>query len=394
MYKTRAIFFIAVCHCIPLVILFCYLCIAYKVDPLYLYNSPCIASSDIGLLSTDVPVILNPNMRLQAAGIANVYDFDSVVLGTSMLENTSSAYCDEKIGGNFVNVSISGGNYFERSIILNYFLNKKDIKNVIYSLDSYYIDCNKESFFDLNQWEYIYTGSKPSILKYLDISFMRTILGFHQCEGKKSTPDRPNAWLGSDDHMCRFGGIENWVANQDKQGVGEFLNATIPLAARQAAVKNRNFAHDLEREKKAKKYIDDNLLIFAEMFPATKFYLVFPPYWRYQFAYWRQIDPQAYHIHKTCVRYLVGRAQSLKNVYVFGFEDCEFVDHIENYKDVKHYHPRINEYITDSIAERKHLLTSSNIDAYLDRCEALSLKFDFQALEADVKKLLDEYKKK
>lgn len=125
MYKTRTIVFIAICHCLPFAILLCYLSIAYKVDPLYLYASPSDTSGNAGLLSTDVPVTLHPNMRFQAAGIANIYDFDSIILGTSMLENTSSADCNEKIGGTFVNVSLSGSNYFERSIVLNYFLHKK-----------------------------------------------------------------------------------------------------------------------------------------------------------------------------------------------------------------------------------------------------------------------------
>lgn len=392
MYKTRTIVFIAICHCLPLTILLCYLCIAYKVDPLYLYSSPSDTLDDASLLSTHVPVILHPNMRIQAAGIANIYDFDSIILGTSMLENTSSVDCNEKIGGTFVNISLSAGNYFERSIVLNYFLNKKNIKNVIYSLDCHYLKCNKDSSYKLDQWDYIYTGSRPAIAKYLDISFMRTILGFNQKKEEKSTPDRPTAWLTSDDQMCRFGGLKNWVANQDKQGVGDFLNSGVPFAAKQADVKKR-IKRDPEREEKAKKYIDDNILIYAEKFPETKFYLFFPPYWRYQFAYWRQITPELFSIHQSVIRYLVERTKSLKNVYVFGFEDCDFVDHIENYKDITHYHPKINEYITESIAKRKHFLTPSNIDAYLDRCNELSLMFDFQAFGADVKRLLEEYKK-
>ena len=40
-------------------------------------------------------------MRLQAAGVINNFDFDSVVFGSSMLENTSAKEASKKLGGNF-----------------------------------------------------------------------------------------------------------------------------------------------------------------------------------------------------------------------------------------------------------------------------------------------------
>jgi hypothetical protein len=50
-------------------------------------------------------------MRQQAAGIINNYEFDSIILGTSMLENTSAKEAGEKLGGKFMNISLSGSNF-------------------------------------------------------------------------------------------------------------------------------------------------------------------------------------------------------------------------------------------------------------------------------------------
>ena len=77
-------------------------------------------------------------MRQQAAGIINNYEFDSIILGTSMLENTSAKEAGEKLGGKFMNISLSGSNFYERSFVLEYALRKKEIKKIIYSLDEYF----------------------------------------------------------------------------------------------------------------------------------------------------------------------------------------------------------------------------------------------------------------
>ena len=75
------------------------------------------------------------DMRRQAAGIINTHEFDSIILGTSMAQNFSSEEASTEFDANFVNLSIGGGYFSEREILLKYALDKKDIKNVIISLE-------------------------------------------------------------------------------------------------------------------------------------------------------------------------------------------------------------------------------------------------------------------
>lgn len=394
MYKKKSLSFVFCCLVIMIFIIIIYSYVAYVVDPLYFYHSSYVDRNNGKCIATDRKIILDGNMRLQAAGIINIYDFNSVVLGTSMLENTSSKYCDKTIGGSFVNLSLSGSNFYERSIILRYLFSKKSINNIVYSMDNAYFNCNKEyDRFKLENWEYIYAEYGVPLIKYFEKKYIYDILKGNK-SGKENTPDRPNAWLNSPEHMCRFGGLDNWVKNQDKQGVENFLKKTVPEMAYRSINTNKGFIRNIDKEKKSKKYINDNLFIYAEKFPNTNFYLIFPPYWRFVFAKWRQIDGEEYYLHQEIVKYVVERAELLGNVYVFGFEDCDFVDDISNYKDTTHYHPWINEYMIDSIVVGRHLLTSQNVDIYLDRSEKLALNFDFKELAADVKKYLEEYEDK
>lgn len=369
-----------------------YLYRAYRVDPLYLFHLPSELSEKVESISTDVAIPMFANMRIQAAGIINNYNFDSILLGTSILQNASSKQCNELLGGIFVNISISGGSFYEREIILDYALRKKKLKNIIYSMDSNYIYCNKgNKFYEIENWKPLYTENISKITMYMTKRYFSYIL-YNEKKDHTVTPDRPQQWMTNKSHMCRFGGIENWIANQDEPGVGNFLRHKLPLAA-QLAKKNRQTAcmRDMKTEELAKEYVEKNILRFAAEYPDTKFYLFFPPYWRYVFAEYRQIHPQYYAAHQEVIRYTVSRADALGNVFVFGFEDCAFVDNIENYKDTTHFSPELNEYITESMGKRKHLLTPDNIDEYLRRCEKLASDFDFQSLADDVKKRLAVY---
>lgn len=79
------------------------------------------------------------DMRQQVAGIVRNYDFDSIILGTSMLENSSAAEAGRVLGGEFVNISMSSSLHYERSLVLSYVLGKKSLRNVVYSLDYTYL---------------------------------------------------------------------------------------------------------------------------------------------------------------------------------------------------------------------------------------------------------------
>lgn len=71
-------------------------------------------------------------MANQAKGIIDNTDFNGVILGTSMLENTSAKEAGEKLGNKWVNLSIKGANFEDRNIIFKYITKHK--KNKICNL--------------------------------------------------------------------------------------------------------------------------------------------------------------------------------------------------------------------------------------------------------------------
>ena len=297
-----------------------------------------------------------------------------------MLENTSAKEASTLIGGSFVNISLSGSDFFERAIILKRAL-QLPLKRVIYSLDSAYITCsNGKSDPTLTEWRKLYEQA-------MDIRSL--FASFNPKRYKQYDIDRPNAWLNLPYHMGRFGGLDKWVENIDKQGIKPFLTKELPEQALLAKNKCEQIQADSENEAIMLHYIEDNLLNFVRGNPATEFHLIFPPYYKYTYAIMRQNDSKKFYLHQQAIRYLANCAETLPNLFVYGFENQQFTDDISNYKDTIHYSPEINTLFLQSIAKKQHLLTKNNVDTYLHECETQAYAFDISKFAAEAQSLID-----
>lgn len=363
--------------CVTLLILF--IAPIYYYDPLKLFHKPYVYEDH-----------LDTNMRQQAVGIIKNWDFDSVILGTSMLENTSSLEANNILGGTFINISIGGSDFYERKIILNYLVKNKNINKIIYSLDSYYLNQREgHPKYNIGTFDYLYDDSIFNDFKaYLNDKYLKCIFKFsnyNRCIQKKAELDRPNAWYQSKGHSKRFGGLQNWInSKNDKQ----IVNAFNSIVLTSNKIKNKekiNIDNVNLKIDKAKSYIDENILNVVAENRQTEFILVFPPYSRLTYGEWVQYDLVSWKIHEAVIRYLVLKSIEYKNIKIYGFEHMDFLDDIANYKDLGHYHHSINSSMLSWFASESGLLTNKNIDDYID----ISYK---KALNYDITKIADQIK--
>lgn len=325
---------------------------------------------------------LHGNMRQQIAGVINNYEFDSVILGTSMLENTSSLEANQLLGTNFVNLSISGSDFHERFIILKYLLDKKHIKKVIYSLDSFYIEqrIGKDDY-PINKFDYLYDNNKNNDIKaYLNDKFLKCLFSFsldNKCIGKKTTFEYPNAWFPKKEHNSRFGGLDNWFKAYNNEQIQTSFTEIVDTSNK---IKNNEILpinHFINENKQAAiQYIDNNLLNIIDIHKDTEFILVFPPYYRMKFAIWAQYNPTHYEVHKAVIEYLVLQSSKYGNLKVFGYENQDFLDDISNYKDLSHYHQSINSNMLHDFKKDVSLLTPNNVYTYIEQAEIKARKFN------------------
>ncbi len=354
---------------------------------------------------------VQPSMRLQGMGIINNVDFDSVIIGTSMLETASATLASKLLDGTFVNMSVRASNLYERSFILDALFREKKIKNVIYSIEAQYTPTTKldnpkdwELLYDENMFNDLYVlfdaNYVTGVLKnILFPSFVPNLIA--KKHARISTNPKaadldffatPIAdWVDEGEKKSLYGGLSNWVKRLDIPESKRFLLQILPATVGKIAPEDIKCPEKFHIDA-VKKYFDNNILRFVKNNPSTRFDIIFPTNYRALYVFKLKVcDGFDYATHKKAVRYLVEQAEKYENLFIYGFEDQAFVDDIRNFRDINHYHPKFNDYMLESIAKGEHILTIQNVDTYLEKSEKLALEFDIQALYDETQTLLQEH---
>lgn len=118
--------------------------ITIYIDPLFHYHKP--------LEKFNYPIV---DERYQNDGIVRNFEYNSIITGTSMVENFMTSEADEIFGSRFIKIPFSGGRYKEINDCLKRgYAAGHDIKYVIRSLDYSFLiqdkDASKEGIEALN----------------------------------------------------------------------------------------------------------------------------------------------------------------------------------------------------------------------------------------------------
>jgi len=353
----------------------------YFYDPLMLYHRP-----------WGRQLTFSSDLRVQAAGIINNFEFDSLILGTSMLQNTSGQKARALLGGRFVNLSAAAGDPAERAIILRRAFEKKDISTVIYSVDAYGREGNPS--YPMEEFAYLYDHNPfNDIRAYYHPKYFRCLLlwsASRECVGLPGSPEMPASWYRSKSHRQRFGGIDKWFAAENNRQIRISLQQVVD-AANNLRLGRRNDVPELmlkQEVEATEEYIDKYILAFARKHPNTTFHLIMPPYSRLRYAIWYQLNQLDAYRHEAAIRYLVAAQVKLKNIRLYGFEHQDFLDEIANYKDTGHYHPSINLMMVRSIKQGANLLTADVVDEYLAISRRKALEYDLIGVADEVQSYL------
>lgn len=363
---------------IPLLVGLFLVFILYLYDPFLLYHKPYFREETY---SSDI--------RMQAKGIIKHYNFDSYILGTSMLGNTSAKEAKEKLGGEWVNISLAGSSLSERALVLNYALRKKPVKSVILSLDAIVGVSESESYF-----AFLYDDNELNDLKiYFNGRFIKCALSLSDRGGCKTTIKDTEylASFGRDEQTNkRLGGIQNWFIDYKK--VGQLLDLADVIRTNDFAKLQRTNAKDISNDKK---YLDKFLLTFVRDYPQTNFYFIVPPYSRLNYNVYRlrkksMTNSESFYTWGAVLTWLIGELESYPNVKIYGFDTLDYADNIANYSDLIHYNIDMNSMQLDAIRDNTHRLTSENIEEYLKTMELKIQEYDVEPLIKIAKEALGE----
>lgn len=343
---------------IPLPVVVVLFGILWLYDPLQLFHKPIFRETTFF-----------GDMRLAARGIIRYYDFNSVILGTSMLENTSAKEAGEKLGGKWVNLSLSGSAYNERAVILEYLFGYKKPQKIIYSLESFTIDTIKDS----SRFDYLYDGNPLDDFKiYLNDKFMSCALEWKKsanCIGRRDLEELLK-WSNHEDLKILFGGFEKWLKYGKKETIAMLKN----IKDTPFVVKKDNF--DLEKQRS---YIQTYVLDFVAENPQTQFYFIVPTYSRLSYRIGSDnFDNKAFYNRALNLKWFVQELEKYPNAKIYGFDTLDYADDIANYIDFTHYNVDMNSLHLDSIKQGKHILDSNNIDSYLKAMEDKIKNYDLK----------------
>lgn len=342
---------------IPLPVVVVLFGILWLYDPLQLFHKPIFRETTFF-----------GDMRLAARGIIRYYDFDSVILGTSMLENNSAKEAGEKLGGKWVNLSLINSSYDERAVVLEYLFGYKKPQKIIYSLESFTIASIKDS----SRFDYLYDGNPLDDFKvYLNDKFILCALAWREskdCTGRDL--EELLKWSNHEDLKILFGGFEKWLKYGKKETIAMLKN----IKDTPFVVKKDNF--DLEKQRS---YIQTYVLDFVAENPQTQFYFIVPTYSRLSYRIGSDnFDNKAFYNRALNLKWFVQELEKYPNAKIYGFDTLDYADDIANYRDFTHYNVDMNSLHLDSIRGEKHILDSNNIDSYLKAMEDKIKNYDLK----------------
>ena len=324
------------------------------------------------------------NARVQNAAFINHLDFDSVILGNSYMENTSAAEASEIFGGKFFNLSLSGSNNYERSIVLRRVLEAHNIKRVILLLTPSY-SIEGHGGYAIETWHYLYDSNRFNDFKYYlnihDMLCMWTFSKKSKCMGEKKNLDRPYAWFKTPEHASRFGGVQNWARFYKNPQLENLITTEIPEAINKELLVGAPLSEEIRFE--ISQSLDQTVFNFVKEYPNTEFLLYFNPDSllgkALTFRNYLSFAQYSYFVQQA-----TRKSYSYTNAHLFGFDNLAFTNDIGYYKDSTHYKEEINHQLLLLMKGRKYQLRLDNVDNYLKELWVRVQKFNLNSFNHSI----------
>lgn len=265
-------------------------------------------------------------------GIARNYEYDTLLLGSSMTENTSPRHVEELFGGQVVNLPFSGGSLPPYARMMKAAFDSRPMRRVMIILDSFAIAGEPETS-SMHIPTYLYDDSPFTDVYYLlSWDSIEKVIELFLYNAREDTPETLDL-----DRLYYWGDLVNFGYRQTLLSYAFFDVPEQP---------------PLETEGKVEQMranINLYLRPFIEGYPDTEFIFYFPPYSAVQWY-----SERKYGMLERQLFYRTYYAQELlpyDNVKLFDFQAHEeWVNDLDNYKDISHYRPEINELMTEAMA--------------------------------------------
>jgi len=324
----------------------------FCVDPLLHYHKPWF-----GLR----PIIFNDGYYF-AGGVAKNFDYDNLIIGSSMSQNFRSSWFEKEFEGITAKATIPGMRPKNIYDLLNICLKKPNTKNVIINFDMAFIAKPNEYRYESFP-KYLYDKNYFNDINYLlnkeiDIKYTQHTLSNNR---HKQWTDFDSIFVWDTDKDARFG---------KKRVYDRYFKVEKPTQVNKSYyVKNVG-----------------DFCEYIENYPSVTFYLFLSPY---SIAYWgRQIKYDTYEGLKEFIYYSFSQLLKYDNCKVYLLSDqysLDYMSNLDNYRDTQHYDSKMNKYIANCLGTDVNLLTKDNYKQRLDDFFAYIESYDYENMFKDLK---------
>ena len=330
--------------------LMCVAVLVFCIDPFYHYHDAWF----------DLPVVLE-NAVYQTPGAARNFEYDSVIVGTSMTENFRASWFDEAMGWKTLKLSYSGARSNDlKAILEQIYSGEESPENIVMDVNAYQLTVEPETAYAVRP-EYLYDQNPFSDVYYLynqDVLLAGMSRVVDKFTGRESNLDDAYTWE-EEEHF----GIARTLEAERHQRV--ILEQGIQEVRRPGqSVCDQNL---------------DNVLPIIAAHPETTFHIFYPPY---SMLYWEE------EIIKGTLEDMIAvygrsmeRLLEYDNVRVYYFQnEKEIISNLDNYRDSTHYRPEYNKYICECIAEGRKLVNRETYREQLADMYEYARTFSYESL--------------
>lgn len=326
--------------------LFIVAAIVWFFDPFYQYHAPFLG----------LEAVLNDRDN-QMPGTVRNFDYDSVLVGSSVAENFDGDFLDDIYGCRTLKLIRASGSMADLLYYLDMAQEEQNLKNVFWCLDIFALESSTQvTLYGEDIPRYLHTKAVYDDLPYL---FNKEIL----------LEKIPTMLAMAGQGINVGGNAYNW--SRDK-----VFNADRAMLAYDRS----GVAHGQEVEQivsaALKQNTSDNIELLTaqiEAHPEITYRFMFPPYsmlW-WDCAYVNgQLEERLYILEETLPVLL-----SFENVEVYFFQaNEEIVCNLDNYMDMIHYSPEVSQSMLEKMAAGENKIAPEDCRETLDAIRELAFR--------------------
>lgn len=320
--------------------------------------------------------LFDSNERMQSACLARSYNYNSIILGASHVQNFDPVYLDQIFGFSTLKLTLAGSTFYEQNQLLDLAIKTGKVQNVVWGVDTNILnDDPKRTRGDVMAFpEHVFRPNLINNIKFLLDPYLI----------KHYFKMAAHYFLGVYSEYTDLRYLNNWEKSFtfSKERVLLYFDAV--KKGKFEAMENTNTKlASIVPDDASKENINENILKIIKNNPQVHFKIFFPPYTTLRFVDLFVTNRPMLEMELDLKGYLIENLVSLENVEVFDFQDVrEITQNLDNYKDLSHFSGTVNKYILDSLKSGRHRIRQGEERDSSKRLRAQIENFDFTDLES------------